>query len=121
MAKVTGPVLSLTAAKSLMKTVTYQKRPSGHAVYLRSHPGRIAPFIVSETQKAQRIIIGNLVAQWKALSKLFRDNWDEEAKEVGYIGTGYHYFIHMKGGLIISAEWDDAHIAWDDAAASWDG
>lgn len=93
MAKVIGPVLSLSASKSMKDTVTFQRRPSGHAIYLKTSPGDKNPFVPSAGQLAQRVIIGQAVASWKALSPSEKAQWDEDAITHGYIGTGYHYYI----------------------------
>ncbi len=104
MPKVTGPCFSLSAAKSLKKTITYQKRPSGHAVYPHSKPGDREPFISSPKQTVQRARIAQLVSDWQALTAAVRTLWDEAAKTVGFLGAGYHYFIHKGGaGLVVTA------------------
>ena len=103
MSKATGPLLSLSASKTFKKTLTYQRRPSGHAVYKYTKPGDVTPFTPSIAQEAQRARIGDLVAQWQALSGAEKEVWNEAAKEADYIGTGYHYFIHKSavGYLIL--------------------
>jgi len=97
MPKVTGPAFSLAASKSLKKTLTYQKRPSGHAVYPHEKPGGREPFTPSPKQTAQRSHIGELVARWQALAAATKELWDTAAEGAGYIGTGYHFFIHKDG------------------------
>ena len=97
MPKVVGPAFSLSASKSLKKTLTYQKRPSGHAVYPHKKPGDREPFTPSPKQQTQRSRIAQLVSDWQKLSDEDKELWNDAAKEVGFIGTGYHYFIH-KGG-----------------------
>jgi len=121
MAKVLGPALSISASKSLKKTVTFQRRPSGHAIYPHTKPGDREPFTPSTKQNNQRQIIGNLVEQWKILSQNQKDAWDREASQIGYIGTGYHYFIHTKGAHSIIYEWSDSKITWSDPNVSWSG
>ena len=99
MSKVIGPAISLSAKGKFGKKLTFQKRPSGATVYPYSKPGaRVKKgAIPSEAQKTQRTAIGSLVAQWKALSPVEKSQWDIWAKAVNYIGTGYHYFIHLTG------------------------
>ena len=97
MTKLNGPLLSLSASKTLKKTITFQKRPSGHAAYLYTKPGDVSPFIPSATQIVQRDLIGNLVLQWRILPLSYKVSWNQAAKDANYNGTGYHYFIH-KGG-----------------------
>lgn len=98
MAKLVGPVLSLTASKSVKKMMTYQGRPSGPSVYFYKKPGANAPFIPSASQQAQRAAIGYIVARWKLLTSAQKTYLNNLAKSIGYIGTGYHYFLHT-GGL----------------------
>ena len=98
MAKITGPVLSLNAAGSLKKTLTYQNRPSGPSVYLYKKPGSLVHFTPSAGQQAQRAAIGYIVARWKLLTAAQKASVNALAKSIGYIGTGYHYFLHT-GGL----------------------
>lgn len=97
MPKVTGPAFSLDAKGSLKKTITYQKRPSGSAVFPRSEPGAREPFTYSYSQLLQRENIRRYVAAWRALSQVRRDEWDDLAKALGRLGTGYHLYIHNKG------------------------
>jgi hypothetical protein len=97
MAKVTGPVLSLDAAGSLKKTLTYQNRPSGSSVYLYKKPGSVFSFTPSASQQVQRSVIGYIVARWKLLSAAQKAYMNNLAKSIGYIGTGYHYFLHTLG------------------------
>jgi hypothetical protein len=95
MAKVNGPLLSLDAQKTIGKTLTFQRRPSGHAVYLFSKPGSVKKFTPSADQLTQRDNIKLLVESWQALSSAEKHQWDIEAQNAHYVGTGYHYFIHL--------------------------
>lgn len=97
MPKVIGPVLSLEATKSLKKTLTYQKRQQGNAVYFYKKPGANQSFEPSTGQVNQRQVIKNLVTSWQAFSQAEKEIWDESANLAGYIGTGYHYYIHKLG------------------------
>jgi len=73
--------------------MTYQKRPSGSAVYLKSQPGRRSPVVLSPAQIAQRAVIGARVAAWHALDQSQRAFYNSLAKSIHYVGTGYHYFM----------------------------
>lgn len=101
MPKVTGPCFSLSAAKSLRKFISYQGKRGLNLVTKYKKPGSREPFSPSPSQQAQRTRVGNLVAQWQALSSITRGVWDNYAKFIRYIGTGYHYFI-SKGGVMPS-------------------
>jgi len=98
MVKLTGPALSLDASKSLGKLMTFQKRPSGHAVYFKSRPGDISPLFPTAPQVVQRALIAEAVAAWKALSAAEKASWEVSAKAASYQGTGYHYYIHCYQG-----------------------
>ena len=94
MSKVIAPLMSLSASKTLKKTLTFQERKSGSVVYKHTKPGDINPFTPSVSQQTQRSRIADLVSEWQALSDAEKKLWNEAAKEADYIGTGYHYFIH---------------------------
>jgi hypothetical protein len=117
MAKVTGPSLALGAGGTVGEALTFQKKGKGHAVYgHKEHKDA-----KSAAQLAQRSTIGSLVAQWQALSASIKEFWDQIAKEVGYVGTGYHYFIHLGGVLPAGFTWSDARVGWSDTGVSWIG
>jgi len=101
MPKVTGPCFSLTASKSLKKFIIYQRKKGLNIVVKYHKPGSREPYTASDSQKTQRSKIGNLVAQWQLLSSITKGVWDNYAKFIKYIGTGYHYYI-SKGGLMPS-------------------
>jgi len=93
MTKVIGPLLSLSAKGSVAKTLTYQKRPAGDAAYQLTKPGDKNPFTPSWKQRNQRGIIGLLTAHWQCMSQAERDQWDQDAKDVNFVGRGYHYWL----------------------------
>ena len=103
MPKLTGPCFSLSASKSLKKTLTFQKRPSGSSTYAYKKPGSRAPFTVSTQQTIQRDHFRHLVDDWNKLTRAQKDEWNEASEGVGYAGTGFNYFIHKGGaGLLPS-------------------
>ena len=121
MPKVTGPCFSLGASKALKKTMIYQRKKGLDVLYKYHKPGSREPFTRSPKQAAQRAIIGNLVAQWRAFSQAVKDSWDKVAKTVGYIGTGYHYFIHLGGVYPTIYTWSDSRVKWSDSNVGWSG
>jgi len=94
MVKIIGPGLSLSAKGSIGKTLTFQKRPSGHAIYPYSKPGSREPFESSPKQKDQRGIIGLITARWQCMTPAQKQVWEDEAKTIGFQGSGYHLFLH---------------------------
>lgn len=121
MSKVTAPLFSLSGHKTLAKTLTFQRRPGTHVVYLKNSPGDISPFNASASQLSQRATIGSRVLAWQALSAGFKSQWNDEAIRVSYSGTGYHYYIHNPGAFTASHFWSDPAVAWSDPAISWLG
>lgn len=120
MVKVTGPCLSLDAQGALKDSITYQKRPSGHSVYPFSKPGVREPHVYSPAQWTQRAKIKALVAAWQLLSQPFKDLWDALAKEIGFVGTGYHLYIKSGGiypAVVEALEYDglDDYVACADS------
>jgi hypothetical protein len=77
MVKVTGPAMSLDAQKTIGNTLTYQRRPSGHSVYLKAHPGSVSPTPVSAAQAARRVFVSEAIAAWNALSPAEKQEWNE--------------------------------------------
>lgn len=101
MPKVTGGLFSLKATKSLKKTITYQGKKGQNIVYKYHKPGDKNPFTPSDTQVAQRLAVKVLVKAWQALSDASKLLWETAAEQVRYVGTGYHYFMHLKGVGVI--------------------
>jgi len=77
MAKLIGPALSIGAGGSLGQTVTFQKRPSGHACYLKSKPGRLSPWNPTAKQLAVRAAYAEAIAKWKELSTSEQQQWND--------------------------------------------
>ncbi len=121
MSKVTAPLFSLEARKTLANTLTFQKRKSTSVVYLANKPGSVLPFTPSASQLSQRSTIGSRVSAWKALPASFKIQWDDEAERVFYSGTGYHLYIHDPSAFVASYTWSDSVVAWADADISWLG
>ncbi len=125
MPKVVGPGFSLDATKSIGKKLTFQKRPSGPSVYFYKKPGSRAPFVPTASQVSQRIKVGGLVATWQAFSASVKAQWDDDAKRAGFVGTGYHLFLHKNAGYILPevhvGEWADPLVSWADSVYSWTG
>ena len=77
MVKVTGPTLSLNAAGSLGKILTYQKRLKGNVVYMKSKPGRIGIVGNTYNQYQVKIYILQAVRHWHLLSASEKQEWDD--------------------------------------------
>jgi len=92
MVKVIGPALSLDASKSLGKTLTYQRCPSGTRMYLYKKPGDRVAFIPSWKQRNQRGIGGLILARWQSMTAVEQAVWNDEARDTGFQGSGYNLF-----------------------------
>jgi hypothetical protein len=77
MVKVTGPAMSLDAHKTIGNTLTYQRRPSGHAVYFKNNPGHRTPTLATPAQLEQRALIAEAIAAWDDLEPSERQAWNE--------------------------------------------
>ena len=72
MSKVLGPLFSLEASKTLKKTITYQRRPSGHSAFIRKVP--YDPH--SSGQYAMRVYMGQARKSWGKLSTAYQKAWN---------------------------------------------
>lgn len=104
MAKVTGPLFSLKATKAFKKVIIYQGKKALNLVFGFHKPGSKTPFTPSESQITQRLAIKALVEAWQELSDATKELWENWAQDIGYVGTGYHLYIHKKGLGIIPPE-----------------
>lgn len=73
MSKVTGPLFSLSAWKTLKKTLCFQRRPSGHAVYLKTTPYKTK----TSEQEAMRVYMGEARAYWRQLPTEYQRDWND--------------------------------------------
>ena len=90
MPKVTGPLMSLEARKTLAKTLTFQRRPGGASVY-----GYTKPKVpLTDRQLWQRNLIRWCVYEWQQLSDGDKASWEDLAKGQGQ--SGYSYFIKRR-------------------------
>lgn len=111
MAKVKGPFFSLAARKTFAKILTFQERLGGTVVYQKSQPGDVEPLVVSQAQYVQRQRIGELVGIWQGKTVEQKNGYNELAKQAGFHGTGYSYFMHLFGGTRV------APTVWKQGAA----
>jgi len=73
MSKVEGPLFSLEASKTFGKTITFQRRPSGHSAFLRTVP--YDPH--SPGQYAMRVYMGQARSSWTNLSADYKLAWND--------------------------------------------
>lgn len=89
MAKTKGPLLSMEAHGSLMKTLNFSQRKSGSQCRKYNKP------LVTATpaQRGQRRLTEFLVAQWQNMSDADKAAWATNAAASGLSLPGYHYFL----------------------------
>lgn len=73
MAKLVAPFFSVGASKSLKKTLTFQGRPSGHAVYRYKIPYDTK----RPVQMNIRGYVGTGVKYWQSLSAYQKSLWNK--------------------------------------------
>lgn len=87
MAKVKGPLFSVTAWGTLGNCLTYQRRRGGPVVYPRTVP----KIPLTDPQLAQRASVAAAVSSWGALPGASKVWWQQKA--VGMAVSGYHLYI----------------------------
>ena len=73
MVRVTGPLLSLRASKSIARTITFQRRRGKDTAYLYSKPSGPA----SAAQQEIRQNMSEAVQLWKTLTPEEQQKWQE--------------------------------------------
>ena len=88
MAKVTGPLMSLSAAGSFGDTITFGKWKGIQYARIKSTPTNPN----SVNQQAQRTLFQNAVAGWQALTEQVKGNWTARAAELGLKMSGFNLY-----------------------------
>lgn len=119
MAKVTAPLLSLSAKGMVGKKLVFQKRPSGHAVFFnKGHADN--PSEASLTQRAWFLEAKNA---WNVLSDEDKQGYTDRAKLLpDKPMTGYNLYIseYPTSAPIPTYQWDEQQPAGD-TEKSWNG
>lgn len=89
MAKVTAPLLSLDAAGTFGKTMTFGKWKGRHYVRQRVTPTNPN----SANQQTQRSKFRDAVAGWQALDQAIKDTWNTRVKELGLTMSGFNLYV----------------------------
>ena len=87
MAKVTGPLFSLSASGNLKKMLVYTSS-KGVAIVKKLTPATDSR---TEAQDIQRTLYQNFTGLWNNLSEVQKNNWNEQAK--GRPLTGFNLFM----------------------------
>lgn len=116
MAKVTGPLHSLTASGSIGGTLTMLRQLSRNIARKKSKPGG-AP---SATQVARRAYYRQASADWMALSPAQKATWKTTGDAVqispynAYMSAQLSAYVPSTG-----TAWDLGNAVWDGGAAVW--
>jgi len=86
MAKITGPLLSLTASGKIAERLVFSLRKSGQQV--RFQKGQ--KDVITVSRQSQRGVYLSAVLAWKSLSDLSKIEWISAAKNLEL--TGYNLF-----------------------------
>lgn len=89
MAKLKGPLFSVSAHGKLGRALSYSQRKGQALTRKYSYPKRAA----SLSQLTQRTIIGMLNAQWAAMSAADKDTWEATRASAGAKMSAYNFFI----------------------------
>lgn len=117
MAKLTGPLHSLSAAGGIGNTVLFQGSATGaiaRRFFSPSNPRTAA-------QTARRIAYQSAVADWHALTAEEKSQW-KEAGKARHI-TGFNAFLSATlphGVPATGTTWDGGATTWDGGTTTWD-
>jgi len=116
MAKVTGPLHSLSASGSIGSTITMLRSMSRNIAKKKSAP-RGQP---TATQLARREKYRARAAGWSLLSPADQDDWRTigAARQI----TGFNAYISAglaAGGAVGGVQWDGGSAVWDGGSAVW--
>jgi len=87
MAKIKGPLLSLTASGKIAERLVFSLRSSGQQVRFQ----RKQADVITESRTSQREVYSAAVSAWKLLSDVAKIEWISEAKNLQF--TGYNLFM----------------------------
>lgn len=114
MAKVTGPLLSMEAAGTLGKLLTFTATGKGHRVYKFSPPrgtgdaGRKAHYAAG-------------CAAWRALDEEGKQGYNESARPLKLTGFNLYMREYMNAyNLPSGTTWDGGSTTWDGGSTTWD-
>jgi hypothetical protein len=111
MAKVSGPLMSVTATGSIAQTLTMLRQSGRNIAKRKSSPGG-AP---SAAQLARRAYYRQASADWMALTPLEKSAW-KPAADAAQI-TPYNAYM----SAALAAYSPATGVSWDTGAAVWDG
>ena len=98
MAKVKGPLMSLSASGTIADSMTFGKWKGINTVRIKSTPTN--PNTAS--QQAHRTTFSNAVASWKAQDQTTQTTWNDRAQEMGLVMSGFNLYTqqYIKQGVV---------------------
>ena len=98
MAKVKGPLLSLSASGSIADSMTFGKWKGVNTCRIKSVPTNPN----TAGQQAQRTTFQNAVNSWKAQDQATQDSWTSRARAMGLNMSGFNLYVreYIKQGIV---------------------
>lgn len=116
MAKITSPLMSITAAGSIGSMLTFSTTTSSPVAKRMSAPAKRT----SAAQQARRVIYIDAVSGWHALTETEKAEYSAQAKPLNI--TGYNLFLSqiLTAAPPAGTIWDTGATTWDAGATIWD-
>ena len=89
MAKVKGPLLSLSASGTVGDSMTFGKWKGVNTVRIKGTPSNPN----TSGQQTQRTAFSNAVASWKAQDETTQTSWNTRAREMGLTMSGFNLYV----------------------------
>lgn len=117
MAKVTGPLHSLSASGTVGGTLTMLRQRGQNIAKRASKPGGKP----SAAQLTQRALYRASAASWSALDQNAKNAWREKAAAAQITPFNAYMSATLHAGAPIAGTlWDGGSTTWDAGASSWD-
>ena len=114
MAKVTRPLLSLSASGAIARSLIFQGAGAKATVKRWASPAQPRPVSVT----ARRTHYRNAVTAWNQLSAQDKELWAQTAKARNITGFNAYLSEELKN-IPSSVSWDGGAATWDGGAAVW--
>ena len=117
MAKIKGPLMSVSASGSIAKRVTFSQRKTGQQARWQNPPKDVA----NDAQLAVRLKYIEACTAWGLLSDEEKQVYRNTAQ--GKPLTGFNQFVkeYILSPLLSIYNWSDTDVAWSDTNVNWNG
>lgn len=116
MAKVSNPLMSMSAAGSIGSMLTYSTTTSSPVAKRMSAPAKRT----STAQQARRALYLDAVSSWNALTDIEKTAYSEAAAPLKITGYNMYLSQHIAPPPSAGTIWDDGETTWDGGATLWD-